>query len=105
MNDYCLLLVTWPDEQSVKPLIESWLENSLAACVNLLPMMQSYYRWEGKLQHGREHQLIIKTTKARYQELQQSILAQHPYSCPEILCIDIKDGHHAYLHWIGEMTA
>lgn len=105
MSEFCLLLVTWPDQASVKPLIKDWLNNGLAACVNIMPTMQSIYSWEGEIQTGTEHQLVIKTTCARVLELQQRIVDQHPYECPEVLRVELQGGHEDYLSWIRGITA
>ncbi len=104
MTDYVLLLTTWPDAEGAKQAATDWLNKNLVACVNILPEMQSLYVWDGELQSGREHQMILKTQRKRARQLQQSILQAHPYECPEILQIPVTDGYKGYLNWIEGNT-
>lgn len=104
MTDIVLLLTTWPDEQAAREAAESWLNKNLVACVNILPKMQSLYRWDGELKVGTEHQMLLKTSTHRVQELQQAILNAHPYECPEILQIPVTGGFDEYLNWIKGNT-
>ncbi len=95
-----LLLTTWPDHESALRAAEFWVNKSLAACVNILPPMQSIYLWDGELQRGEEHQIIIKTDSRRADALQRAIVEAHPYECPEIIRLEISGGHEPYLNWI-----
>lgn len=104
MSDIVILLTTWPDAQSAREAARDWLQNHLAACVNILPAMQSLYRWEGELKDGSEHQMLIKTRAERVSQLQEAIVARHPYECPEILQISIEGGYEEYLAWIKGNT-
>lgn len=99
-----LLLTTWPDRAGAERVAEDWVNKRLAACVNILPVMQSIYCWEGELQRGEEHQIFIKTTEERADALQQAIVEAHPYECPEIIRLDISGGHKPYLNWITGIT-
>lgn len=104
MSEVVLLLTTWPDEQGAQEAAKIWLNKNLVACVNILPKMQSLYRWDGELNSGTEHQMLLKTSTHRAQELQQAILKMHPYECPEILQLPISGGHEEYLNWIKGNT-
>lgn len=104
MTDTVLILTTWPDENLAQQAAVQWLEKNLVACVNILPKMTSIYRWEGEINTGNEHQMFLKTSAHRVDELMQSIVELHPYECPEILQLPITAGHSEYLTWIKGNT-
>ena len=93
-----------PDMASAEQLAEALVDHSLAACVNILPAMQSIYRWQGKQQKGTEHQLIIKTCANRYQTIENFIKDNHPYELPEIIGLPVDHGLQRYLDWVTETT-
>lgn len=104
MSDVVILLTTWPDETAAREVAKDWLNKNLVACVNILPRMQSLYRWQGELNSGNEHQMLLKTCEHRVQELQQAIILAHPYECPEILQLPVSGGYDKYLNWIKGNT-
>jgi uncharacterized protein involved in tolerance to divalent cations len=77
----------------------------LAACVNVLPEMESTYRWKGQVETDRERQLIMKTTVARIAALRARVHELHEYDVPEFIVLPIVGGSDAYLNWIRESTA
>lgn len=101
-GDHLLVLTTSPDRQTAEQLAGLLVDQSLAACVNILPPMQSIYRWKGKRQSGEECQLLIKTNRRQYKKLEACIGENHPYELPEIIAIPIEQGHPQYLQWIDE---
>ena len=104
MTDKIIILTTWPDPAGAKALAEALVTRRLAACINVLPEMTSIYAWQGKLEQGAEHQLIIKTRRHRQDEVTALIVERHPYELPEILCIPVTAGLPGYLDWIDEAT-
>jgi periplasmic divalent cation tolerance protein len=80
------------------------VEQGLAACVNILPPVASIYRWQGQVEQASEIPLLIKTTQARYQEIEQAILQAHPYEVPEIVALPLAAGLPAYLAWMQHET-
>ena len=84
------------------PLARRLVEEHLAACVNVLPPMDSIYRWEGKVEEASERQLIIKTTVTRVEALKRRLSDLHPYDVPELLVLSVSDGSDAYLRWLSE---
>ncbi len=104
MTDKTIVLTTWPDLPGAKALAETLIEQKLAACVNVLPAMTSIYQWQGKLEQGTEHQLIIKTRQSLWDDLVATIAQRHPYELPEILAIPVTAGLPGYLSWIDEIT-
>ena len=99
MSTPILVLTTVPNAVIAETIAQALLENHLAACISELPI-KSTYRWEGKLVRDDEIQLLIKTTRDRYSELEAKLLELHPYEVPEILAIAIEAGSPDYLNWI-----
>ncbi len=77
----------------------------LAACVNVLPEMESIYRWKGQVETDYERQLVMKTTVARVAALRARVNELHDYDVPEFIVMPIAGGSEAYLNWIRESTA
>src|SRR5690606_21389089 len=99
-----LCLCTCPDEASARAIADALVEEGLAACVSELPGVRSTYRWEGRLAHDREIQLLIKTTDARLEALTARLVALHPYELPELLAVEANRGLAPYLEWVAEQT-
>lgn len=76
------------------------VEGRWAACVNLLPAVQSIYRWQEKIERSEEILLLIKTTEEGFPALRERILELHSYDTPEIISVRISDGSEKYLAWI-----
>ncbi|NKI71666.1 divalent cation tolerance protein CutA [Collimonas pratensis] len=104
MSEALLILTSLPDLASAQALARQLVERKLAACVNLLPAMQSVYRWQGQVEQAFETTLLIKTAAHRYAELESAIKAAHPYAVPEIIALPIVAGLPAYLNWITAET-
>ena len=98
-REYILVLTTTATEQQAAQFARGLVESRLAACVHI-DTVRSIYRWQGAVPDEPEWQLAIKTTPARYVEVEQFIKAHHTYDTPEILCIDIAGGAADYLRWI-----
>lgn len=101
-EDRLLVYCTCPDEASAQRLAETLVDESLAACVNILPGIQSVYRWQGKRESAQEQLLIIKTLRAAYPQLEKTIVRLHPYELPEIIAVPITLGLENYLAWVGD---
>jgi periplasmic divalent cation tolerance protein len=97
-----LVLTTIAASQDADALARTLVEERLAACVNVLPPMQSVYRWQGRVESEAERQLIIKTSQDRLIDLQSRLLSLHPYEVPEFLVIPVAGGTEAYLTWLRE---
>jgi periplasmic divalent cation tolerance protein len=102
--DYVLALTTLPADADAGEFGRTLVNERLAACVNLLPVMESIYRWEGRVEFEAERQLIIKTSSDRVSELWDRVRELHPYEVPEFVVIPIVDGNEAYLKWIRDST-
>lgn len=103
-SDYVLVITTLPADADAVTFARALVETRLAACVNLLPAMDSVYRWEGTIEQERERQLMMKTSRARVLALWERVREMHPYDVPEFIVLPIVDGNDAYLRWIGEST-
>ena len=101
-SSFVIVLATFPADQDPAVLARALVEERLAACVNVLPPMQSVYRWEGKVEQAREHQLIIKTLTSRVDALKRRFSELHPYDVPELLVLTVTDGAESYLRWLSE---
>lgn len=99
-----LVLTNCPDEETANAIALAVVEAGLAACVNILPRVQSIYRWQGKVESATEIPLLIKSTAALYPALQAAITERHPYDVPEIIALPITRGLPAYLNWVAAET-
>lgn len=99
-----LVLTTLPDQASAQALAAELVDEHLAACVTILPAAQSVYRWQNRIEQTSEIPLIIKTTAARYTQLEATLRARHPYTLPEIIALPIEYGLPDYLAWIVRET-
>lgn len=97
-----LVYISCPPE-AAETLAGTLVESRLAACINLLPV-RSVYRWQERLQQDDEVLLLVKTRSDRLPLLRERVLAQHPYSLPEIIAVALDDGHPAYLDWLADET-
>jgi periplasmic divalent cation tolerance protein len=102
MPSALLVLTNVPSQALARDIAQQLVEKRLAACVNIMPVMQSIYRWQGQVEHAEEVALFIKTGSERYAEVEQTIAAMHPYDVPEIIALPITDGLPGYLDWIAQ---
>lgn len=102
MTDKVLVLSTAGSETEARKIAQELVERKLAACVNIIPRIQSIYRWEGKVESAEEFLMLIKTTTGRTQDVQATIRELHSYELPEFVVISMQDGGAEYLRWIAE---
>ena len=98
-DEVLLVLVTAPHGQA-EQIASELVRPGLATCINVVPMVNSFYRWQGKLQQDKESLMLIKCPAACYPALEERVLAVHPYELPEIISVTVTGGLHAYLGWI-----
>ncbi len=96
-----IVLTTCPDQACAERIAQALVEEGLAACVNILPPMQSIYKWKGKIETASEQLLVIKSTLARFPAIRDRLRALHPYELPEIIAVPIADGLPEYLAWLN----
>jgi periplasmic divalent cation tolerance protein len=102
VTDKVVILVTAANQDESRKIARRLVEAELAACVNILPPIESVYRWQGQIAEEGEYLLIIKSDKALYAEIETEILKLHSYRTPEIICLPIVEGSRNYLQWISE---
>ena len=95
-----IVLTTTPTTEEAETLAEKIVEAKLAACVQILPQMNSVYVWEGKIQKEPEHLLLFKTLSEKWEELRDYIAANHSYDVPEIVAIDVEKVSEPYSAWL-----
>ena len=104
-NDCVLVWTTIGKTADGRGMASVLVTERLAACVNVLPEMESIYRWRGQVEADHERQLVIKTTAARVPALRARVHDLHAYEVPEFIVLPIVGGSDAYLSWIRESTA
>ncbi len=100
-----IVLVTAPNLKVARQLAQAALTARLIACANLVPRIESHYRWQGKLERGNEVLLMMKTTARRLAALEQLVAANHPYETPEFVVLNLAGGAKKYLAWLRESCA
>ncbi len=100
-----VVLSTAPSLDEGRTLGRRLVEERLAACVNVVPSVQSVFRWQGAIEEAEEALLVINTRPERYAELERRIQALHSYSVPEILALPVASGAPAYLNWLRDTVS
>jgi periplasmic divalent cation tolerance protein len=102
---FVAILVTAPNLQTARLLAGAALASRLVACANLLPKIESHYRWQGKIESSAEVLILFKTTNTKRRALEKLILVRHPYDTPEFIVLPITAGNKRYLDWIRASVA
>jgi periplasmic divalent cation tolerance protein len=105
MTDALLVFCTCSDHAEASKLAQAIVLDGAAACVNILPAIESVYRWQGKIETADEILLLIKTTRERFSALRDLIVRLHSYDTPEVIAIPVADGLAKYLEWLGATIA
>lgn len=105
MSDELIVLVTTSNAEEAARIADVLVSERLAACVNIVPAIESIYRWEGKVTRDQESLMIIKTTGERYDELERRVKELHSNSTPEVIALKIDRGSEQYLNWLRDLTA
>ena len=101
MEALLLVLCTFPDTASARQIGTLLVERQLAACVNLVPAVESIYRWQGKVETAAETLAIFKTTAAAFPAFEQALAELHPYEVPEIIALAPEKVAGPYLAWVS----
>ncbi len=101
-TEHQIVITTCPDHDLAQTIARTLVEERLAACVNVLPAMQSIYRWQGKIESASEQLLIIKIRGTNYRAVEARIRQLHSYELPEVIAIPIIAGLPAYLAWLTD---
>jgi periplasmic divalent cation tolerance protein len=95
------VFIATADSEEAARLADMLIGERLAACVQVLPQMESVYRWQGRIERQKEVLLIAKTTKARFEALEREVRAIHSYETPEIVALPLTAGSVDYLEWLN----
>jgi periplasmic divalent cation tolerance protein len=102
MSEIVAALTTVPAEFDGPALARDLVGAGLAACVTVVPAVESIYAWKGAVESGREQQLVIKTTSERVADLWSALKVRHPYEVPEFVVLPVVGGNEEYLQWIRD---
>jgi len=100
MTEKIVVISTCGSEEEAARIAKQLVDAHIAACVNLIPRVRSFYRWQGKVEDSAEWMLVIKTSRARFSALRTVLEAAHSYELPEVLALPIVDGSPNYLAWL-----
>lgn len=101
MSEEALLVFsTFPEIETARRIAGQLVSENFAACANIIPAIESIYRWQGKIEDAKETLVLFKTTAARSAAFQEKLKSLHPYEVPEIICLSIVDGLPEYLRWV-----
>jgi len=95
-----VVLLTTANGEEADRLAEMLVSSQLAACVQIIPGMESVYRWRGNIERQAEVLLIAKTTRSKFEQLERQVRASHSYETPEIVALPVIAGSAAYLEWL-----
>lgn len=101
-EEVLVVFTTWPDVEKARAAALTFVEEKLVACGNIVPGVESIYRWKGTVETSAEVLVVFKTTIARYQAFETRLLQLHPYEVPEIVTLRAADGLPRYLRWVEE---
>jgi periplasmic divalent cation tolerance protein len=96
---------TCRDQEEAKKIIYALVEQKWIACASIFPEITSIYRWEGKVEEGREVKIILKTVARHFDAVQGYIKAHGSYQVPEIIQLNVEQGNPDYLSWVKNETA
>jgi len=102
MTDKRIVLTTAGSHSEAHKIAHALVEQRLAACVNIVPQVESIYRWQGAVETSQEWLLIVKTAASRLARLQQEVRKLHSYELPEFIVLGVEDGSKEYLDWLEE---
>ncbi len=102
VEEILLALSTFPDIETARRIARQLVTEKFAACANIIPAIESIYRWQGRVEQGNETLVLFKTTAARSAVLQEKLKSLHPYEVPEIIFIPVTAGLPEYLRWVAD---
>jgi len=97
-----LALSTFPDQETARSISNELITEKFAACANILPAVQSIYRWKEEIESGNETLVLFKLSEDRQSEFQERLQSLHPYEVPEIIFVPVSGGLPEYLRWVTE---
>ena len=104
MTNVRIILTTAGSQEEASKIAHALVERRLAACVNIVPRIESVYRWQGKVETAKEWLLLIKTQVKLYERVRSALKELHSYELPECVMLEISAGNQEYLNWIEKNT-
>jgi periplasmic divalent cation tolerance protein len=104
-DEIVLAFSTFPDVETARRIARELVTGNFAACANVIPKIESIYRWQGKIEQGEETLVLFKTTAARFAAFQEKLKSLHPYEIPEIIFVPVTAGLPAYLRWVADNSS
>jgi periplasmic divalent cation tolerance protein len=104
MSNARIVLTTAGSQAEAHKIAQALVERRLAACVNIVPQIESVYRWQGNVERATEWLLLIKTQASRFERVSDAIKELHSYDLPECVMLEVAAGSSEYLNWIAENT-
>lgn len=104
-DEILLAFSTFPDLETARRIARQLVAENFAACANIVPSVESIYRWQGKLEQGNETLVLFKTAAARYPAFQEKLKSLHPYDVPEIIACPVDMAWPEYLRWVIASSA
>jgi periplasmic divalent cation tolerance protein len=105
MTDKIVVLSTCGSAEEAAKIARALVEKKLAACVNVMPAVRSFYRWKDVIEDELESLLVIKSSRALFNDLRVEIEKLHSYEVPEVIAVPIVDGSEGYLEWLDRELA
>lgn len=103
-DKYIMVLTACPDMPAAEKIAKELVDKRLAACVQIIPGVKSFYRWQGGVENAVEYLLLIKTVANKYAEIESIITSLHSYEVPEIIAVPVTTGLRDYLTWMDDNT-
>ena len=104
MIDARIILTTAGSQEEARKIAHALVERRLAACVNIVPQIESVYRWQGKVDVAEEWLLLIKTQADLFEQVRDAVKELHSYDLPECVMLEVSGGSQEYLDWITKNT-
>ena len=104
-QEILLALSTFPDAETARRISNQLVTEKFAACANILPGVESIYRWKGKIENGAETLVLFKLSQDRQAAFEEKLRSLHPYEVPEIVFVPVASGLPDYLRWVAESCA
>lgn len=103
-DDIMVILSNTESAESAARMARELVQRKLAACVNVIPGVRSFYRWKGEITEDGEHLMVIKTRRSLFDSVRVCLREIHPYDLPEIIGLPVQEGDADYLDWVRECT-
>ncbi len=100
--EHIVVLITTSSEDEARNIAEALVRVGKAACVNIVPQVDSFFRWEGKLESAQESLLVVKTKRELFPEVVELVKKMHSYEVPEVIALPIVAGSEGYLEWLDK---